>query len=87
MHEESPSVTRLQVHLEGEDLISWNEDEAPGAEDVMERANSCDSKLTAYFKANDKYPAAKNLLYQDFPSQLSGSQNNENRHLKRKSFL
>jgi hypothetical protein len=70
MHEESPSVTRLQVHLEGEDLISWDEDEAPDAEDVMERANSRDTKLTAYFKANDKYPEAKNLLYQDFPSKF-----------------
>ena len=29
MHEESPPVVRLQVYLPGEDLISWNEDEAP----------------------------------------------------------
>ena len=70
MHEESPGVTRLQVHLEGEDLISWNEDEAPAAEDVMERASSRDTKLTAYFKANEKYPEAKNVLYQDFPSKF-----------------
>jgi hypothetical protein len=70
MHEESPGVTRLQVHLAGEDLISWNEDEAPDAEDVMDRATARDSKLTAYFKANEKYPEAKNLLYQDFPSKF-----------------
>jgi len=70
MHEESPSVTRLQVHLEGEDLIFWDEDEAPDAGDVMERAVSRDTKLTAYFKANKKYPEARNLLYQDFPSKF-----------------
>ena len=36
MHEESPAVLRLQIHLPGEDLISWNEDEAPAAEVVLE---------------------------------------------------
>jgi len=35
MHEESPSVTHLQVHLKGEDLISWDKDEAPDAGDVF----------------------------------------------------
>jgi len=70
MHEESPAVMRLQVHLEGEDLISWNEDEAPDAQHVMQQATSRDTKLTAYFKANQKYPEARNLLYQDFPSKF-----------------
>ena len=70
MHEEYPAVTRLQVHVEGEDLIAWDEDEAPDAENVMDRAISRDTKLTAYFKANEKYPEAKNLLYQDFPSKF-----------------
>jgi len=70
MHEESPAVMRLQVHLEGEDLISWNEDEAPDAQHVMQQATSHDTKLTAYFKANQKYPEARNLLYQDFPSKF-----------------
>ena len=70
MHEESPAVMCLQVHLEGEDLISWNEDEAPDAQHVMQQATSRDTKLTAYFKANQKYPEARNLLYQDFPSKF-----------------
>jgi len=70
MHEESPSVTHLQVHLEGEDLISWDEYEAPDAGDVIKRAVSRNTKLTAYFKENEKYPEARNLLYQDFPSKF-----------------
>jgi len=71
MHEESPSVKRLQVHVEGEDLISWDEEQAPDAQTVMEQAASRDSTLSAYFKANEKYPnEAKDLLYQDFPSKF-----------------
>ena len=70
MHEESPAVMRLKVHLEGEDLISWNEDQAPDVQAVMDRAATRDTTLTAYFKANAKYPEAHNLLYQDFPSKF-----------------
>ena len=62
MHEESSSVTHLQVHLKEEDLISWDKDEAPDAGDVMERAISRDTKLTAYFKANEKYPETRNFV-------------------------
>ena len=29
-----------------------------------------DTKLTAYFKANAEYPAARDILYQDFPSKF-----------------
>ena len=36
----------------------------------MERAVSHDTKMTAHFKANEKYPEAKHLLYQDFPSKF-----------------
>ena len=87
MHEESPSVMRLQVHLEGEDLITWNEDEAPDAQDVMDRATSHDSKLTAYFKANENHPdQANDLLYQDFPSKFVWNPKERKWTLRKKDF-
>jgi len=49
---------RLKVHLEGEDLISWNEDQAQDVQAVIEQAAARDTTLTAYFKANAKYPEA-----------------------------
>ena len=86
MHEESPSVMRLQVHLEGEDLISWNEDEAPDAQDVMDRATARDSKLTAYFKANQNHPEANDLLYQDLPSKFVWKAKERKWTLRKKDF-
>ena len=87
MHEESPSVMCLQVHLEGEDLITWNEDEAPDAQDVMDRATSHDSKLTAYFKANENHPdQANDLLYQDFPSKFVWNPKERKWTLQKKDF-
>ena len=70
MHQEFPAVMRLKVHLEGEDLISWNEDQAQDVQTVVERAAIRDTTLTAYFKANAKFPEARELLYQDFPSKF-----------------
>ena len=38
MHQEYPAVMWLKVHLEGEDLISWNEDQAQDVQAVIEQA-------------------------------------------------
>ena len=46
----------------------------------MQWAVSHDTKLTAYFKANEKYPEARNLLYQDFPSNFVWQPKKENGH-------
>jgi hypothetical protein len=86
MHEESPAVIRLKVHLEGEDLISWNDDETPDAQTVLDRAAAQDTNLTAYFKANQKYPEAKNLLYQDFPSKFVWQDKKREWTLRKQAF-
>ena len=71
MHKESPNVRHLQVHVEEENLISWDEEQAPDTQTVMEQAASWNTTLSAYFKANEKYPnETKDLLYQDFPSKF-----------------
>ena len=67
MHEEYPSVVRLQVHLPNQQLINWDEHVAPNLQQVAAQAAEKDTTLTAYFKANEQFPEACNYLYQDFP--------------------
>jgi hypothetical protein len=67
MHDEHPGVVRLQVHLPNQQLISWDENVAPNLQQVVAQAAEKDTTLTAYFKANDQIPEARNHLYQDFP--------------------
>ena len=63
MHQEVPAVVRLQVHLDGEQMITWDENVAPDIRAVLERSAGKDTKLTAYFKANREYPQARDVLY------------------------
>ena len=71
MHKESPNVRHLQVHVEKENLISWDEEQTPDTQTMMEQAAFWNTTLSAYFKANEKYPnETKDLLYQDFPSKF-----------------
>jgi hypothetical protein len=66
-HEEFPPVYPLQIHLPGEQQVTWNPDLQPNLQEVMQQAARRDSMLIAYFKANQVNAAAHNYLYQDFP--------------------
>jgi hypothetical protein len=66
MHQESPPIVRLQVHLEGEQMVTWDQNLAPNLQTVLQRNAAKDTKLTAYFKANIQYPEAREILYQHF---------------------
>ena len=70
MHEEFTNIVRLQVHLPNQQTVVWNEDTAIDLQTVVEQKGSKDTTPTGYFKANIKYPEARDLLYQDFPSKL-----------------
>ena len=70
MHEECPNIVRLQVHLQNQQTIVWNEDTATNLQTVVEEQGNKDTTLIGYFKANIKYPEARELLYQDFPSKF-----------------
>ena len=70
MHEEYPNIVRLQVHLPGQQTVVWNEETAVDLQTVLEEQRDKDTTLTAYFKANIKYPEARDLLYQDFSSKF-----------------
>ena len=61
---------RLQVHLSGQHLVTWNPQQQPDMQLVVDRAADRDTTLTAYFKANEQFLLARTLLYQDFPSKF-----------------
>lgn len=70
IHEQDPPVLPLQVHLEGEHVISFNPNDDP--QHIADQAAFTETTLTAYFAANaqegDVGTEARRLLYQDFPA-------------------
>lgn len=67
--QEFPTVQHLQVHLEDEQFVVFNSNDASSLQRASD--NRRDTQLTAYFKAVAKYPAARDLYYADFPSQFT----------------
>ena len=65
MHAQNPTVYRLPVHLEDQQLVFFNADES--VDDVMERGATKETPLTAWFKINQSNPQARNTTYQNFP--------------------
>jgi hypothetical protein len=67
MHAEEPAVIRLQVHLPGMHMVTWNQVQNPNMHDVVARGEQQDSTLMGYFKANAEDAFARTVTYQDFP--------------------
>ena len=65
MHAESPTVYRLPVHLEDQQLVYFNPDD--DINDVVQRGATKDTALTAWFKINQSDDAARLTTYQNFP--------------------
>ena len=65
MHGEYPTVYRLPVHLEDQQLVYFNPDD--NINDILERGAMKDTPLTAWFKVNQSSPAARTTTYQNFP--------------------
>ena len=65
MHFSQPTVYRLPVHLEDQQMVYYNPDDNPN--DVLERGATKETLLTAWFKINQSNPDARNTTYQNFP--------------------
>jgi hypothetical protein len=76
MHQEIHHIVRLHVNLQGQHLVSWREDDDAPLQAIISQAGSKDTTLIGYFKANAKYPAARDLLYQDMPLKFTWSKSN-----------
>lgn len=58
-----PPVLRLEVHLENHHTVCFEE----GKERAAAAQHRPGTKLTEWFKANEKYPGAQGILYHEFP--------------------
>ena len=56
---------QLQVHLKHEQYVVFDEDDPDTAQQPR------DTHLTAFFKANARYPEARDIVYPDFPSKFT----------------
>ena len=65
MHFAQPTVYRLPVHLEDQQMVYYNPDDNPN--NVLERGATKETLLTAWFKINQSNPNARNTTYQNFP--------------------
>src|SRR6202453_2341635 len=69
MHQKSPTVYCLPIHIEGQQLVYCNDDD--DVEAVADHAENKDTRLMGWFKANQSIPEANNYVYQDFPQQFT----------------
>jgi len=68
IHFREPSVERLNYHLENEHSITYEEHES--IEKVINKKSSQTTKFLAWMDANRKYPEARTLTYNRFPSKF-----------------
>lgn len=73
LHDRDPSVVRLQIHLEGQHMVTFRPDDS--VEAVRERAESEKTTLTAFFDANkatgEVGDLARSLAYHEFPKRFT----------------
>jgi hypothetical protein len=66
MHEEFPPVTRLAVHMPGEQPVYFNDDATE--EEIANRMGAASSTLVAFFDYNRAHDDGRRFLYSEFPS-------------------
>ncbi|KAL6515257.1 hypothetical protein OROHE_018889 [Orobanche hederae] len=72
IHYRDVSVERLSFHLPVQQVVVYHESDEVGQ--VVERCTVKCSKFVAWFKANEKYPEARELTYAQLPSYFTWRQ-------------
>ena len=62
LHDISPSIQRLALHLPDQQAVVYRDEGAPAALGNVKRTT-----LTAWFKSNEANPEDRDILYSDFP--------------------
>ena len=75
MHAEVPNVYRLQLHLEGEHSVTFQEDNS--LEQVQQRADASSSTLIAFFNECAQNQNSRQYLYQEFPQYFTWDKKNK----------
>ncbi len=88
LHDRSPAVVRLQIHLPGRHMVTFRPEES--VEEVMERARDEKTTLTAFFHANNADgptgELARSLTYQDFPKHFVWNSQKREWSVRRSGF-
>ena len=73
VHGQVPNVVRLQIHLPGQHMVTFNPEEDINI--ILDRASNENTTLTAYFKANADGgrlgEEARKYTYQEFPQHFT----------------
>jgi hypothetical protein len=69
IHEHWPAVTRLGLHLEGQQPVTFKEHQH--LENVLAYHESIETMFQAWFVANQNYSEGRNLTYAEFPSKFT----------------
>ena len=73
MHDESPNVCHLAIHLPGQQPVYFPD--AADEEQIHDRMSTARTTLIAYFERNAEDEEARQYLYQDFPKKYTYKQN------------
>jgi hypothetical protein len=65
IHEYYPSVVRLQLHPEDQQIDAWTDDMT--TQDLQEKAASTETTLAVFFKYIREYPEEKPCFYYNLP--------------------
>ncbi|OBZ69834.1 hypothetical protein A0H81_10535 [Grifola frondosa] len=88
LHEQSPNVVRLQIHLPGQHLVTFDPDESH--EVVLQRAAVERTTLTAFFAANacdDQVgEEARKYTYQEFPQHFVWKDHTKSWAIRQRGF-
>ncbi len=71
LHEETPTVCRLPVHLPGQHLVAFKEDTILRDLVAFQAEQTTHSPLDAWLDYNLKHEDGRHLLYFDFPSEYT----------------
>ena len=84
MHAEVPNVYRLQLHLEGEHSVTFQEDNS--LEQVQQRADASSSTLIAFFNECAQNQNSRQYLYQEFPQYFTWDKKNKSWKPRQRGF-
>lgn len=79
-----PSVERLPFHLENEHYVTFYDHER--IDNVLDKENSKNSKFLAWMDANKKYPMARELTYNEFPSKFVWNEKKKHWNPRKRGF-
>jgi hypothetical protein len=68
IHYQDPSVERLNYHLENEHQVVSPDNAS--IENIVRKEGIRQTKFTKWMEANKKYPVARELTYEDFPTKF-----------------